>query len=110
MIAILKDLQEWEGKRSLYLFASPNGGSQDPDSVLQIFKRILNRCKLNIMSYNDICRSHIAALIEMNIAPKLLQDRLGHEKIQTTLDTYGHLYPDRQAEVARQFEAFMSSD
>ncbi|MBE6724060.1 MAG: site-specific integrase [Ruminococcaceae bacterium] len=59
---------------------------------------------------HDLRHSHVAALIEMNIAPKLLQDRLGHEKIQTTLDTYGHLYPDRQAEVARQFEAFMSSD
>ena len=44
----------------------------------------------------------------MNVAPKLLQERLGHERIQTTLDTYGHLYPNAQAEVARQLEEFMS--
>ena len=49
-----------------------------------------------------------AALIEMNVAPKLLQERLGHERIQTTLDTYGHLYPNKQAEVAKQLDDFMS--
>ena len=55
-----------------------------------------------------IRHSHAAALIQMNVAPKLLQERLGHERIQTTLDTYGHLYPNAQAEVAKQLEAFMS--
>ena len=38
----------------------------------------------------------------------LIAERLGHERIQTTLDTYGHLYPNAQAEVARQLEDFMS--
>ena len=58
---------------------------------------------------HDIRHSHAAALIEMNVSPKLLQDRLGHEKIQTTLDTYGHLYPNKQAELARQFDDFMGN-
>ena len=31
-------------------------------------------------------------------------DRLGHEKIQTTLNTYNHLYPNKQAEVTAQLE------
>lgn len=57
---------------------------------------------------HDLRHSHAAALVEMNVAPKLLQERLGHERIQTTLDTYGHLYPNAQAEVARQFEEFVS--
>ena len=26
--------------------------------------------------------------------PLLIKERLGHEKIQTTLGTYGHLYPN----------------
>ena len=57
---------------------------------------------------HDLRHSHAAALIEMNVAPKLLQERLGHERIQTTLDTYGHLYPNKQAEVAKQLDEFMS--
>ena len=58
---------------------------------------------------HDIRHSHAAALIEMNVASKLIQERLGHERIQTTLDTYGHLYPNAQAEVSRQLEEFMSA-
>ena len=42
--------------------------------------------------------------IEMGCQPLLIADRLGHEKIQTTLNTYSHLYPNKQAEVAQQLE------
>ena len=38
----------------------------------------------------------------------LIADRLGHEKIQTTLNTYSHLYPNKQAEVAAQLENVMN--
>ena len=40
----------------------------------------------------------------MGCQPLLIADRLGHEKIQTTLNTYSHLYPNKQAEVAQQLE------
>ena len=31
-------------------------------------------------------------LIEQGIHPKVIQERLGHASIKTTLDVYGHLY------------------
>lgn len=34
--------------------------------------------------------------------PLLIKERLGHEKIQTTLGTYGHLYPNTNLEVANK--------
>ena len=44
----------------------------------------------------------------MGYQPLLIADRLGHEKIQTTLNTYSHLYPNKQAEVAAQLENVMN--
>ena len=32
--------------------------------------------------------------------PLIIKDRLGHEDIETTLGTYGHLYPNSNFEVA----------
>ena len=32
--------------------------------------------------------------------PLIIKERLGHEDIQTTLGTYGHLYPNSNFEVA----------
>ena len=33
-----------------------------------------------------------------------IAERLGHEKIETTLNTYSHLYPNKQAELANRLE------
>ena len=43
VMGMLYDLKLREGNRSPYLFPSPNGGPQDPDSVLPMFKWMLNR-------------------------------------------------------------------
>ena len=37
-----------------------------------------------------------------------MADRLGHEKITTTLQTYSHLYPDKNRELADKLEEFVS--
>ena len=37
-------------------------------------------------------------------------DRLGHEKIQTTLSTYSHLYPDQSRKLADQLEKLAEAD
>ena len=50
---------------------------------------------------HDIRHSHVALLISMEVNPLIIKDRLGHEKIQTTLGTYGHLYPNSNFEVAK---------
>ena len=36
----------------------------------------------------------------MNFSIKEIADRLGHEKVETTLNTYSHLYPNKQAQLA----------
>jgi integrase len=48
---------------------------------------------------HDIRHSHASYLINLGCAPLLISERLGHEKIQTTLNTYSHLYPNKHQEV-----------
>lgn len=36
-----------------------------------------------------------------------MSERLGHEKIQTTLDTYSHLYPDQSRNLADQLNGLV---
>ena len=45
-------------------------------------------------------------MIEKGFSPLLIAERLGHENIQTTLQIYSHLYPNKQQEVAQQIQAF----
>ena len=54
---------------------------------------------------HDLRHSHANLLIEMGFAPLLISERLGHEDIKTTLQTYSHFYPNKQAEVAAKLQA-----
>lgn len=45
--------------------------------------------------------SHVAFLIEQNIQPLIIQERLEHATIQITLGTYGHLYAKSDEKVIR---------
>lgn len=49
---------------------------------------------------HDLRHSHVAWLIAEGIPLPVIQARLGHEKITTTIDTYGHLLPDIQRAAA----------
>lgn len=42
--------------------------------------------------------------MKMGFAPLAVTERLGHEKIQITLNTYSHLYPGKQGELADKLE------
>lgn len=54
---------------------------------------------------HDLRHSHASLLIsKLGAQPKLVADRLGHEKIQTTLATYSHLYPDQARDLADQLD------
>ena len=52
--------------------------------------------------------SHASLLISMGENPLLIKERLGHEKIQTTLGTYGHLYPNTNVEVAKKLTGVLT--
>jgi integrase len=49
---------------------------------------------------HDLRHSHVAHLIAAGVPLPVIQARLGHEKITTTIDTYGHLLPDLQTAAA----------
>lgn len=56
--------------------------------------------ELEQIRIHDLRHSHVALLIEMGFPILAISNRLGHEKIQTTLQTYGHLYPNKQQLIA----------
>ena len=53
---------------------------------------------------HDIRHSHASLLIELGFSPIAIAERLGHEKVETTLNTYSHLFPHRRDEVAEKLQ------
>jgi integrase len=55
------------------------------------------------------CRHTFASLlIDSGANPKAIQDFMGHSKIQTTFDVYGHLLPGARDEVREQMDSYLS--
>lgn len=53
---------------------------------------------------HDIRHSHASMLIEKGYNILIISERLGHENVETTLNTYGHLYPNKHRELADELE------
>jgi integrase len=61
--------------------------------------RIVKKAGVKRIRIHDLRHSHASLLIEMGVSPLLISERLGHENIETTLQTYSHLYPNKHGEV-----------
>ena len=71
-----------------------------PYTKQYIFCEMERGCKLSGVKrirVHDLRHSHASLLIELGYSPLLIADRLGHENIETTLQTYSHLYPNKES-------------
>ena len=59
---------------------------------------------------HDLRHSHASMLIELGFSPLEIANRLGHEKVETTLNTYAHLYPNKQAKLADRLDSEYRED
>lgn len=87
-------------------------GLEPTDRLFTVTKSLLNlemkrgseKSGLKKIRVHDLRHSHASLLIEMGFSPLLIAERLGHERVETTLETYSHLYPHKQTEVAAQLQ------
>lgn len=66
----------------------------------QEIKRVSLKAGLKPIRVHDLRHSHASMLIDMKFDILEIADRLGHESPKTTLDTYAHLYPEKDTKLA----------
>lgn len=69
-------------------------------AVQKKMKQKTEETNLNPIRVHDLRHSHIALLIEKGLQPLVIAQRVGHDSVNTTMNIYGHLYPNKQKEVA----------
>lgn len=83
--------------RTAPLFTSSDGQPIRHHAVYRAWKRACAAAGIDPQPRLHDCRhSHTAWLIAAGIPIPVIQARLGHESVKTTIDTYGHLVPDLQ--------------
>ena len=71
------------------------------------FKQLLARNnQLKKIRIHDLRHSHASLLINQGEDYLVVKERLGHASITTTIDTYSHLYPSKQKNLASKLDDF----
>ena len=73
-------------------------------AILYNLKQYAKKAAVPEIRIHDLRHSHTALLVEMGFNPLLIAERLGHEDIKTTLNTYSHLYPNKQTELIEHLD------
>lgn len=69
-------------------------------TLLMKLKRVAEKIGLPIIRVHDLRHSHASLLINNNVNIKAISERLGHEDINTTLNTYSHIYATQHSNIA----------
>ena len=76
----------------------------DASGVTRRFDKILKAAGLPDIRVHDLRHTAASLLLLGQVHPKVVQEMLGHSTITLTLDTYSHLVPSLQAQVADQMD------
>jgi integrase len=80
-----------------WVFQSPKGGFLRYDNFrTRVWDPAINAAGLSPLTFHQLRHTAAAFMIDEGGDPLQVKRRMGHEDIRTTLNTYGHLFPDRE--------------
>ena len=98
------------------MFTLPDGRGYHPERFSREFERkqaTYNRLHptspLPRLRLHDMRPAWATLALETGIHPKVVQERLGHTSIATTMNVYSHAVPGMQSEAAEQVSAKISA-
>lgn len=98
----LKKWQKLQMSIGKFNFVCQLDGTFTPSySFANWLKSYAKEANVKPIKLHALRHSHVAFLIEQNIQPLIIQERLGHATIQITLGTYGHLYAKSDEKVVQ---------
>lgn len=113
-IAVLKAVRRQQAENKLRLgpeykdhdlvFCNPDGTPLDPGELSHRFANLAKKAGYPGLRLHDLRHTHATLLLAQGVHPKVVQERLGHENISTTLDIYSHVLPGLQEAAVRGLE------
>lgn len=83
-----------------WMFCNPAGRFLNPESLSQLFDRIVRRLELPRIRFHDLRHTHASLLVAAGVPIKVVCERLGHSHPAFTMHTYQHLLPGMSAAAA----------
>lgn len=91
------------------VFSNSNNSYIHPSKPREWNMSICKKYNLRFIKIHGFRHTHASLLFRAGVTPKEVQKRLGHKKIETTLDIYTHVYEDESTEAIDKLANFMSN-
>lgn len=91
------------------IFPSTIGTPFEPRNLYRHFINSLTKANLPKFRFHDLRHTAATLMLQSNIHPKVVQERLGHSTITLTLDTYSHVVPSMQVEAAEILDGLLTT-
>ncbi len=112
---MLKNYKQWQEQfirdagedytKNNYVFSNMCGGAVDFSRFNKHFRNLLNQAGISDkFTFHSLRHNHASMLLKAGVNPKVIQERLGHSNISTTLDIYSHIMPDMQQQAIMAIE------
>lgn len=86
------------------VFPNESGRPQYPGTFSGRFGYTVRNLGFSGLRFHDLRHTHASLLLALGIHPKVVQERLGHTVITTTMDIYSHVMPTLQKEAAEKLD------
>lgn len=118
-LAVLKSYKTTRGTISLdlaradaYVFGNDAGEIRSPNEISRRWRYRVRRAQddlidLPALTLKGLRHTHATLLLELGEHPKVVQERLGHSTITTTMNIYSHVTPTMQKAAADRFAAHL---
>lgn len=90
-----------------FVFPAPPRSKRDyrvPWNISQHLKDMCDKAGIEYKNFYALRHTHATMLLEMNVHPKIVQERLGHSSIEITMEIYSHVTPTIQQKAVAAME------
>jgi integrase len=92
------------------VFTTSIGTPVDARSVIRHFHLILKTAGLQAIRFHDLRHSAATLLLAQGVSPRYISDLLGHSQVSFTMQTYAHVLPHVQREVAAKMDEILNPE
>lgn len=103
--------RQFAGKRwkeNDLIFPSTIGTPMEPRNIIRHFKDTLKIALLPEIRFHDLRHTAAILMLQHGVYPKIVQERLGHSTISMTMDTYSHVIPSMQQDIADKLDEILT--
>lgn len=98
-----QDSEGCKGGKKAPLFRAAGGGFIRPTTASRRFTQLARDLGIRGATLHTLRHTHASVLLMAGMDMRTVQERLGHAKVETTLELYGHLMPGRDGVAADAF-------